>query len=279
MIDFVKNKSDFKIETGFYDNIDFADYLRINALSKSAFGHSNNNLDFLKYRDGEFKPSPSMQYGSLVDCLLLEPELFEKNYTIIEGNLNTKKNKELKEQAGSENKNIVKIEDYESAQRVVVCINKSGVAKYLLNTSKKQISFLIEGYHLSPSFENINIKGRYDILSSDVIGDLKTCADPSPEGFGKAFVNFGYYVQAGVYTEAYKTITGDELPFIFLCVSNDKSKYPDVHIYEIEYHDDELIRGREEFRLACERISMFSDDINEYYASIDIEEIKIPKRF
>lgn len=64
----------------------------------------------------------------------------------------------------------------------------------------------------------VDCRARVDRLTSAAVVDLKTCADASPGGFSRAAANFGYDLQADFYPWGYEVITGERLPFVFVCV-------------------------------------------------------------
>lgn len=62
-------------------------------------------------------------------------------------------------------------------------------------------------------------RARFDLLPHPgrarvpVITDYKTCRDASPAGFARAVADFGYYIQAAQYCEAWRATYGTEAAF------------------------------------------------------------------
>lgn len=73
---------------------------------------------------------------------------------------------------------------------------------------------------------------------SNIVVDLKTCVDASPEGFAKSIYNWRYHVQDVMYRDGIKIATGNEPQFVFLavekgaCVVNGVSK--GVAVYQLD---------------------------------------------
>jgi hypothetical protein len=73
-------------------------------------------------------------------------------------------------------------------------------------------------------------KCQLDTVSTwNVLTDLKTAQDASPEAFGKAIWNFGYHLQAAWYRRAWQRLTGDLLPFTFVVVQTKPSYFCETY--------------------------------------------------
>jgi hypothetical protein len=124
----------------------------------------------------------------------------------------------------------------------------SPMAQPYLSGGRRELSVLwthtvppqvgLDGY----SFE---MKGRLDFLANiGAIVDLKTTRDASPEGFGKQVANYEYHVQAAVYVDAVKAVTGEELPFVFVAV-----EVAPPHIVQVYTMPAEILElGRQRYR-------------------------------
>lgn len=66
--------------------------------------------------------------------------------------------------------------------------------------------------------EDVDCRARIDRLADGLILDVKTAADASADGFGRAAASYGYDVQHAAYTRAVQAATGDDLPFVFVVV-------------------------------------------------------------
>ena len=76
-----------------------------------------------------------------------------------------------------------------------------------------------------------------------LIVDLKTSADPTPQGFAKSVVNFGYHRQAAWYLDGHAAATGnDAVGMVFIVVG--KEPPHDVACYELDYEAITLVVNR-----------------------------------
>ena len=80
---------------------------------------------------------------------------------------------------------------------------------------------------------------RYDFMPDPrragripVIADYKTCKDASPRGFPKAVADFGYYLQAAWYCDAWRAIHGTDPAFVF--VAQEKTAPYLVATYQLD---------------------------------------------
>jgi hypothetical protein len=64
-------------------------------------------------------------------------------------------------------------------------------------------------------------KARPDWMSGQTLLDLKSTADESPNGFGRAAARMKYHLQAAHYTEGFEIVTGLEVErFLFAAITN-----------------------------------------------------------
>ena len=97
---------------------------------------------------------------------------------------------------------------------------------------------------------------RFDWMPSPdarpIIGDYKTCKSASPHGFARAVDDFGYYIQAAVYCEAYEAIFGHALAeypsFVFVA----QEKTPPYLVATYQLDAEALQIGRNQMERAME---------------------------
>lgn len=75
----------------------------------------------------------------------------------------------------------------------------------------------------------ITCRGFIDWLRGNAIVDLKSTTDASPAGFGKQAANLGYDIQSWMYRAAIRQLTGDDLPFLHICVESHAPYLVAVH--------------------------------------------------
>lgn len=89
-------------------------------------------------------------------------------------------------------------------------------------------------------------------MQADIIVDLKTCLDASPEAFAKSISNWRYHVQDSMYREGCETVTGRPQKFVFLavekgaCVVNGVAKGVGVYVLD----EESQAAGFKEYRQA-----------------------------
>jgi len=133
---------------------------------------------FLQYKQRDFKPTPAMEFGTLVDDLLFGGE----QYLVIDGDRRCKAWKD------AEGKKCLK-SDFDQALAIV-------------NRIKEQAGDYIQGdyqAHLEKEYRGVILHGYLDVLGSDFVTDVKTAKDGCPDKFMRSAYDFGYHIQAGVY--------------------------------------------------------------------------------
>ena len=81
-------------------------------------------------------------------------------------------------------------------------------------------------------------------LDIPVVLDLKTTRDASPKAFGRSVYEFGYHVQAAMYSDALEAVTGKTPMFLFFCVENT----PPHHTAKYFLDDQALWMGQDKYR-------------------------------
>jgi hypothetical protein len=207
-------------------------------------------------------PTPAMQFGS--DC---ERYLFDGGFddvvVIPDVMLNEqghRKGKAWMEFAAQHaGKRLLKHSEYRELvapfDNIKANVDACPVVSQLLYGGEKKVPILW-------SYMGIDMKSEIDVLHEHCIVDLKTCADPSPEGFAKQAANLGYHVQAAAYQIAVEQHTGKLLPFIFVAIANK----PSYRVEAYTLSDKFLQLGRqllgdmvEFYKLCCERDEWRSD--------------------
>lgn len=176
-------------------------------LSHSSFNaFCNSPRHFMDYKLRKFEPTPSMKFGSMVHCAILEPDEFESTYYVLpssdlrpeqDKNMNSKINQLWKAEqvALAGGREVVEAKDYDTARRIGDSIRKSDVASSLLEKC--------HGFEVGIEWEYKGFKWRGkmdgDGRRNGIIMDLKVLADASPrkvasyvkyEGAGRQAVHY-----------------------------------------------------------------------------------------
>jgi exodeoxyribonuclease VIII len=276
-------------EPGIYYDVPDDDYRKWNAFSKSLVKPALKTGEHLRaYIDGHRK-TQSMHFGSLVDCMVLEPKEFDKRYALQPStydkeetrgrganketytvtkpwNMNSNTCKEIASRLMESGKEIISSYDYE---RAILCrdsIMGNDEIRRSVENGKKQVSIVWNEPHTG-----VLCKGRPDILGNH-IDDLKCTEDASEESFSRIAGNFLYHVQAAAYQDGIQILTGEKKRFrFFVCETGGTTPTPLTRIFEFGGRDveqengdllfvpdnDSLLAGRLMFMRACQRIVQY----------------------
>lgn len=162
--------------------------------------------DFIDYKLKLRVETDAMVYGSMVHCLVLEPQDFENRYFCLEdseicsaiGGAKPRATNRYKEWyagaiAEAGDKIIVEADDYANAKIVAINVLNNRASRKVLNLCperEKEIEW---------DFMNFKFHGKIDGIGPKAIFDLKTCADADNNKFQRDLINMGYYLQAAMY--------------------------------------------------------------------------------
>lgn len=150
-----------------------------------------------------------MKLGSMVHCMLLQPELFNDQFAVAP-EINKRTNAGKEEWAAfcsqHSDKIVVQEDEYQHARRLV--------DSAMCNKNVEQI---VKGCHdfeveWSADIEDIPFRGFFDGVASDYILEVKTTSDGHPKKVMSEFLTRKYHMQAGLYHMA------SSKPVIYLIV-------------------------------------------------------------
>jgi hypothetical protein len=185
--------------------------------------------------------SPSMALGSLVHCLVLEPEKYAERYACWTG-----PDRRLKE-------GKVAWAEYQATLGDRTEITQEALAKAeamrdSVRSHKEACAILDCDHEVTVIWDYfcdgvlVPMKARLDAIGDGWAADLKTTMDASPEGWPAQAGWQRYHLQVALYHDAAKALQGaDCFRFPIVAVENARPPYP-VGIYP--FTDDALDRGR-----------------------------------
>lgn len=211
-----------QITPGIYHDVSFETYLSWDCFHKSMVASAlRSTLHLEHFINSEFEPSKVMDFGSLVDCLLLEPKIFdnkfrEKPETYINNkdeekpfNANSNWCKAWIQEAKDDGVTSYKKEDYSKALDIIESVNSHKTASQWINAPEQQVAVV-----WLDEETGIMCKARLDLLKSDMIVDVKTTANASSDPFARIMNSLLYHVQASMYQTGLSCNNGGEvLPF------------------------------------------------------------------
>lgn len=185
-----------------------------------------------RWRNGHNgKRSKEMEYGSLLDCLVLQPALFASQYVIAPAEYPCKPTKKdprtskpwnknatyCKEWADEQTCEVVTRDDYHEALQAKQVLNDDAMlSDYLAHSD---VSVMLVAQYVSRTVPNLRIPFKIlidlvPIATSSAfrqsLGDFKTCESAHPEAWVNSVRDYNYDVQAAVYLDVYNAATGEE---------------------------------------------------------------------
>ena len=197
-------------------------------------------------------PTEPMQFGSAVHMAVLENVDIPEHYTILNPPINKKTGKpfgiqtkayesffQLLDPAGD----YLTLQQCDAIQAINKNIHAHRDAMILLGVggeSEVAVRWIREdGTRCKAKFDRIVSPGVYGGVR--LIPDLKTASDPTPDGFTKAIVKYGYHRQAAWYLDYF---ADDPIPTEFPFVVVGSSEPHDVYVHELDEYAIET--GRRE---------------------------------
>lgn len=256
-----------KPDPGIYDNIPFSEYLAIPYFSKSDVRPILKSPKHYKYEKDHpelAKQSARMDFGSLVDCLILEPDEFPKRFLTLPDTYQNSK------------KQIVPFTLHsKTCRKVVEDAKKAGIIPITIkqNTNARLIGLAIQNHRTAQTWlkgrkqitiiwkdpeTGVMCKGRIDIQLEDRLVDLKVTDDPSGGAFSRTATKMLYHVQAAAYLMGlYCADTGKypeewTLPFSFIAAEAN----PPYDVVTYDMDQESLDAGRAVFNSA---IQLYAD--------------------
>lgn len=214
------------MEPGVYYNIPDAEYHKIDAVSQSTVVQYRRSPAHARVP----KNFAGSTLGTATHIRVLEPTTYDDRvFALPDLDLRFKAAKEAKEKLVAENphKLILSAEDARCVEKMASAVHCNQTASAFLGR--------IEHTEITVIFDwnGVRCKARIDAATTDdYLLDLKTTQDASAQGFSKSVATFGYYCQAAMYLEAWKSLKRFAQGFIFICVEKDEPH--GVACYELD---------------------------------------------
>lgn len=223
------------------------EYFKAKGLSKSFLARMDCPDKAHIYKE----PTPAMLLGTLAHCAILEPDQFDLRYVVapeINKRTNAGKAEWAEFEAANAGKVVITQDQYTQAQAMAEAIRNHPTASSFLSGGMAEQAYFWED-------ENGELcKCKADYIQGDTIVDLKTCADASPSGFGRAVTNFKYHWQDAWYRDG----IGAER-FVFVAIEAAEPYV--IEVYELG--EESVQKGRDQINAAKERY-VFHRDFEPY---------------
>lgn len=197
------------------------------------------------YLDEEFEPTPLMILGTLTHDLILEPERPLPRLAIKPSDMkfSTKEGKAWRSEQQAAGRLIIGEEAHTSLLGMVRSVSRHARARELLSACDVEVS-VFSAY--ADGDETTLRKGRMDIVPhGNVLADVKTCDDASPDAFAKKLFE-GYATQAAYYLDLWNDANPQDQRegFVFIAVE----RRPPYCVATYIVHPDAIAWGRTENR-------------------------------
>ena len=190
-----------------------AEYHSHPAVSKSDLDLINRSPMYYKYIKSNPKvQTEAMLLGSVLHKLILEADTFSSEYAIAP--VCDRRTKAGKEEYNAfiqeaQDKAVITAEMFETASGIAKAVRNNSVVKKLLCGGKAEQSYFWEE-------KGIECKCRPDYLKGNLVIDLKSTNDASPEAFVRTAYNYRYHVQAWWYLHGLNMCGINAQEFIFI---------------------------------------------------------------
>lgn len=210
------------------------EYHRDPSISKSGLDQFRRSpAHFQAWLKEDRQQTPAMRIGTLTHTAVLEPGAFnEKTVVAPLVDKRTKEGKSIWEQfkAEHEGKDIISFDEHDQIVAMRDSVRKHQAAGKLLAKGGSEISV----FAVCPQTK-VMCKGRFDWLNGNIIVDLKTTEDASPEGFAKSVANYRYHIQAAHYIALAGLVGIKDVTFKMIAV--EKAAPYAVAVYELDVAD------------------------------------------
>lgn len=180
----------------------------------------NSPADFIDYVFKEKKTTDAMLLGTLIHCLVLEPDMFEERYAIMDDT------DIMNQLADSGNPRNTKIYKEWKANFLATCIGETITFKMaqqaqiiagniIHNRAAKKVLNLCPNREqkIEWQYKNFGFRGYYDLGGEKIRADIKKVPDASPRAAQATIIKMWYHGQAAMYL----TAEGVKLPFYIIC--------------------------------------------------------------
>jgi hypothetical protein len=180
----------------------------------------------LYYKEAIQEDTPALIFGSAYHCFVLEPELFAKEYYVLDPEDRPDKTKTM---AANDNKywkadlvdtyqdKLISIDIFNVLKAMKARLFSHPYARYLLTGGENEVSHYTE-------YDGVKVKIRTDsiIEKKCIIADLKTCQDASKDKFPNNSAEFGYHFSGAFYTDVAQHIYNTFQTWKFYIIAQEK---------------------------------------------------------
>lgn len=196
------------------------EYNKAPGIRRSLLWELRKSPAHLRWRmDNPPDATPALIFGQALHAAVLTPEDYGRQFAVMPNvDRRTKAGREAWDAAASEAQGRTQIAFYwaEQIAAMVQAVRGNPMAARLLDGPHET------SYFWTDPLTGEACKCRTDaetvVGDMHLIVDLKSCQDASTDAFMRDALNYGYDVQAAMYTDGYKACTGNDASFVFIAV-------------------------------------------------------------
>lgn len=197
-----------------------AQYNERDGIRRSALWKISRSPQHFKYElENPPERSQAFLFGAAAHDAVLLPHTFSKQYAVAKYDGRTKDGKAERQEATEKGITLLTVDQMNAIDGIVKAIEDNPKAKRMLD-GPHEISYFWTDESTGELCKcrtdcETNIDGQHFIV------DLKTCADASTDAFMRDAIKYGYFMQAAMYCEGVKTVTGVDSIFVFVAVEKE----------------------------------------------------------
>lgn len=196
------------------------EYSKAPGIRRSLLWELRRSPAHLKWRmDNPPEATPALIFGQALHAAVLTPEDYDRQFAVMpNADRRTKAGREAWEAAAAEAQSRTQIA-FDWAEQIagmVQAVRDNPMAARLLDGPHETSYFWADT--LTGEDCKCRTDAETDVGDMHLIVDLKSCQDASTDAFMRDALHYGYDVQAAMYTDGYKAVTGREATFVFIAV-------------------------------------------------------------
>ena len=178
----------------------------------------------LKWRmENPPEATPALIFGQALHAAVLTPEDYGRQFAVMpNADRRTKAGREAWDAAAAvaQGRTQIAFDWAEQIAGMVQAVRGNQMAARLLDGPHETSYFWADT--LTGEACKCRTDAETDVGNMHLIVDLKSCQDASTDAFMRDALNYGYDVQAAMYTDGYKAVTGQEASFVFIAVEKNQ---------------------------------------------------------
>ena len=196
------------------------EYNKAPGIRRSLLWEIRRSPAHLKWRmENPPEATPALIFGQALHAALLTPEDYGRQFAVMpNADRRTKAGREAWDAAAAEAQGRTQIA-FDWAEQIadmVQAVRGNPMAARLLDGPHETSYFWADT--LTGEACKCRTDAESDIGDMHLIVDVKSCQDASTDAFIQDALHYGYDVQAAMYTDGYKAVTGREATFVFIAV-------------------------------------------------------------